>query len=548
MMKHTFDKIKKTLQLLDEMRTVQEVSCTGFHYKIAGYKTDNVIPEVDDTWQKLEGYLPVSGDDIHIWMIGNISIPQVGDSEFTVLEFSDNVSNSSIQTCVYVDGEMIQEFDKNHHWVRLEAGKEYQIGLYHYYTQLNPYRQVHLGIKVISEKIERLYYDMEVPFEVMNVLSTEDRNCRVICNKLEQACNLIDFREPHSETFYDSIENADRYLQREFYDKECGHNHVTVHCIGHSHIDIAWFWTTRQTREKIQRTISMVLKLMDEYPEYRFMLTQPQLFQFLKEEAPMLFEKVKQRVTEGRFEIEGAMWLEADGNLPGGESFIRQILAGKQFIRKEFGKESRLLWIPDVFGYSAALPQILQKFGVDRFVTGKISWNDTNRMPNDTFYWQGIDGSRIFTQFLTTKDFAHPDKLRDYVQLAGSLTAEEIKSSWDVYRNKSYNNEVITTYGYGDGGGGPTREMLERQRRFAHGLPGMPRTKLSSVNEFLDHAQKNFEKSCMELQRTPEWVGELYLEYHRGTYTSMAKNKKKNRQGEFLLHNAEVLATSMMVL
>ena len=280
---------------------------------------------------------------------------------------------------------------------------------------------------------------------------------------------------------------------------------------------------------------------MYEYSEFTFMLSQPQIFFYLKEEAPELYERVKEKVKEGRFEIDGAMWVEADGNLPSGESFIRQVLFGKAFMKDEFGVESKTLWIPDVFGYSAALPQILKKCNVDRFVTGKISWNDTNRMPNDTFYWRGIDGTEIFTHFLTTKDFINPDKSRDFVMFNGVLDAREVKSTWDMYKNKEYNHEVFTTYGYGDGGG-PTYDMIEKQRRFAYGLPGMPITKTESLDHILNTIKQNFDASCEQLGRTPKWSGELYLEYHRGTYTSIAKNKKKNRQSEFLLQNAEAIS------
>ena len=547
-MKHIHEKIEKTLLMLRDLEVVQQINCRGFQYKVTGYKEGNRVPVVDDTWEELTDNILISEKDVHTWIVGDVRIPKVKEGEYAVLEFYESNTKCDVQTCFYVDGELLQEFDKNHIWARLEDDKEYRVAFYNYYSLITPYMGVRPSVKIISEKVEKLYYDMAVPFDAMSVLSADSIEYKKIGKYLINACNLIDFREPHTREFYKSIDNAISYLQKEFYEKECGDRGVTVHCIGHSHIDVAWTWRTAQTREKIQRTISMVLKLMDEYPEHRFMLTQPQLFQFLKEEAPELFEKVKERVAEGRFEVEGAMWLEADGNLPSGESFIRQIIYGKRFIREEFGKESRLFWIPDVFGYSAALPQILRKCGVDRFVTGKISWNDTNRMPNDTFYWRGIDGSRIFAQFLTTRDFNFPDKTMQCVNFNGVLNAEDIQSSWENYRNKEYSNEIITSYGYGDGGGGPSREMLERQRRFAYGLPGMPKTKISSVNEFLDCVSKNFEKSCKELQKTPEWTGELYLEYHRGTYTSMAKNKKKNRFGEFLLYNAELLSVNTMLL
>ena len=193
---------------------------------------------------------------------------------------------------------------------------------------------------------------------------------------LEQACNIIDFSVPGSDSFYKSVLDAREYMRTEFFEKECGSSDAVVSLIGHTHIDVAWLWTLDQTREKAQRSFATVMNLMDQYPEYVFMSSQPQLYKYLKEEAPDLYERVKEKVKEGRWEVEGAMWLEADCNLSSGESLVRQVLYGKKFMKDEFGIDSRILWLPDVFGYSAALPQILKKSGVDKFVTSKISWNE----------------------------------------------------------------------------------------------------------------------------------------------------------------------------
>lgn len=224
---------------------------------------------------------------------------------------------------------------------------------------------------------------------------------------------------------------------------------------------MAWLWTVAQTREKAQRSFATVLKLMEQYPEYKFMSSQPQLYQHVKEEAPALYEKIKQAVRDGRWEVEGAMWLEADCNLSSGESLVRQILHGKRFMRQEFGVDSKVLWLPDVFGYSAALPQILKKSGVDKFVTSKISWNEFNKLPYDTFLWEGIDGTDIFTYFLSARDYEKYCENDTGTTYVGYIRPKQVLGTWKRYQQKEYNDQVIITFGYGDGGGGPTKDMLE---------------------------------------------------------------------------------------
>lgn len=203
---------------------------------------------------------------------------------------------------------------------------------------------------------------------------------------------------------------------------------------------------------------------------------------------------------------------------------MRQILQGKKFFKDEFDVDSKILFLPDVFGYSAALPQILKKSGIRHFVTSKIAWNETNTMPVDTFLWEGLDGSEIFTNFITAQDYKGiaPQRYTTYV---GRLNPSEIKGTWNKFIEKQYSNRALTTYGYGDGGGGPTKEMLENQRRLSRGIPGMPITKLPTLLEHLDKKREEFDTSCQKLHRIPKWVGELYLEFHRGTYTSIAKKQ-----------------------
>ena len=351
-------------------------------------------------------------------------------------------------------------------------------------------------------------------------------------------------RKEGSKEYYESLEKAQEYITKEFYEKYCdGEKSPIIYCVGHTHIDCAWLWTLRVTEDKAVRSFSTVLELMKEYPEYVFMSSQPQLYKYVKKNAPDVYEQIKERVKEGRWEPDGGMFVEADCNIASGEALVRQFVHGQRFFKEEFGVDNEILWLPDVFGYSAALPQILQKCGIPYFMTTKISWNEFNKMPYDTFEWEGIDGSRVLTHFVPTRDYNKAaveggTETEHFTTYNGYINPSQMKGAWARYSQKYLNEEVLCSFGFGDGGGGPTKDMLENQRRLAKGLPGMPRTKMSTAKEFF-HV---LDKHVTDKKYLPTWVGELYLEYHRGTYTSMARNKKFNRKAEFAYQNEEMYA------
>jgi alpha-mannosidase len=247
-----------------------------------------------------------------------------------------------------------------------------------------------------------------------------------------------------------------------------------------------------------------------------------------------LFEAIKQKINEGRWEPMGGMWVEADCNLSGAESLARQFLLGRTFFREHFGvdAESPVLWLPDVFGYAWALPQLIQQAGLKYFMTIKIGWSQYNRLPYDTFMWQGIDGTQILTHFSTVKEFGS-----EYASTYNSMAnAKEALGTWSNFQQKELQKDLLMAYGYGDGGGGPTREMLENIEVMKN-FPALPQVKQSSVKQFFETIEPLVDSKMM-----PVWNGELYLEYHRGTYTSQARNKRANRKSEFLLHDAEFLS------
>ena len=274
----------------------------------------------------------------------------------------------------------------------------------------------------------------------MKCLDKNSCEYAAICDALDKTTLCLDFRGLMCEDFLKSVKEAGEYIRNEFYGKLCGKDaYGEISLIGHTHIDVAWMWTLAQTVEKSQRSFSTVINLMRQYPDYIFMSSQPQLYEYVKQTDPGLYEKIRTAISDGRWESEGAMWLEADTNLISGESLIRQIIYGKKFMRDEFGAESKILWLPDVFGYSAALPQILKKCGVDKFFTAKISWSETNKFPHDNFIWQGIDGSEVFAVLSDS-----------YVK---RLEPGMIKDSLKKHTDKKYSSTHIATFGFGDGGG-----------------------------------------------------------------------------------------------
>jgi alpha-mannosidase len=297
--------------------------------------------------------------------------------------------------------------------------------------------------------------------------------------------------------------------------------------IGHAHIDSAWLWPVRETIRKCARTFSNVLALMDENPDFLFACSSAQQFAWMKEFYPELFGRIKERVIEGRFIPVGGMWVESDTNLPGGEAMARQFVAGKGFFLREFGIEPPEVWLPDSFGYSAAMPQIVRAAGSQYFLTQKPSWNETNVMPHHTFDWEGIDGTRVFTHFPPVDTYN------------SVLSGEELARAQRNYREKGEANSSLVPFGYGDGGGGPTREMLAAASR-TKSLEGSPTVQIQSPTAF-------FEQAKAEYPSPPVWSGELYLEFHRGTYTSQARTKRGNRRSEHLLREAELWATAATV-
>ncbi len=329
----------------------------------------------------------------------------------------------------------------------------------------------------------------------------------------EPAVSMIELRESPDPLFVLNQLELVRWQPPAASDARIDLGAHTITAVGHAHIDTAWLWPLREVRRKCARSWSTQVELMDQYPDFVFACSQPAQYEWVKESYPDLYRRIKEKAAAGQWEPVGAMWVEADCNLPSGEALVRQLLHGKRYFMREFGYETRILWLPDVFGYPGNLPQLIKESGCDYFLTQKLSWNDTNKPEHHTFWWEGIDGTRVFTHFPPADTYN------------GDFSAEQVEFSARNFKDAASSNRSLYLFGYGDGGGGPTAEMIES----AHSL-GVP---MGTAIDFFDRASAD----AHDLATVR---GELYFELHRGTYTSQARTKRLNRRAQDALREAEM--------
>lgn len=492
------------------------------------------------------------GRDRYLWLERTVKLPEAKEGCETVglFDFGETGGgyNSGFESLLYVDGHPYQGVDTHHKevifrgkegkevcltfllWTGLEGGGEHT-SFYHQCRQAD--------VAYLHKKTDELYYFAKAITETLLILPPEDEQYAKLKAALDRTFSCINWDE---ESFYETAEKAHDMLMDEL-DRMEKSTEVTVNVVGHTHIDVAWLWRLKHTREKAQRSFSTVLRLMELYDEYIFLQTQPQLYKYVKEDCPELYEKIRQKAAEGKWEPDGGMWVEADCNLSSGEALVRQFLYGTRFLEQEFGKKCEYLWLPDVFGYSWALPQILKQCEINTFMTTKISWNQFNSIPDDLFWWRGIDGSEILTYFVNTPGEGQDMDTR-YATYNGMVTPHAVLGSWNKFKNKDLSRDTLISYGYGDGGGGVTRDMLEL-RRAMDVIPGLPHVKSVQAGEFFRKLHENVENTDRYVHT---WDGELYLEYHRGTYTSQAYNKKTNRHMENKLVQTEWLSSLAYIL
>ncbi|HEX8730775.1 MAG TPA: hypothetical protein VF725_01835, partial [Ktedonobacterales bacterium] len=379
---------------------------------------------------------------------------------------------------------------------------------------------------------EALYHLLSAGCDLLDALDASDPLLYPLAQALDSGYDELDLREPiNAGAALQSLRARLAELRAAYPPRE----RPTITAIGHGHLDVAWLWQTRHTREKAARTFSIATALMSHYPEYHFLHTTPQVFAWLERDYPDIFTRTRARVAEGRFEVGGAMWVESDTNIVSGESLVRQIMYGQRYLRETFGAEYDALWLPDTFGYTWALPQIMLRSGLRVFMTTKMSWSDTNRIPHDTFRWRGLDGSETLAHFVTTP--ALPiNPAFDSDTYNATLDVLSARMLWERYREKAVNHDLLLIYGHGDGGAGPTRQSIESYRALRE-LPGLPEVQLGRADHYF-HALRERVWPHPDLAT---WDGELYLEFHRGVYTTQAWLKRLHRQIEGLLLLAETL-------
>lgn len=539
-------RVKVICQELEKLKVKQKFEIPKWQYKEGFFITPQEAEEDATEWKEFDSKtMHWYGPDRHCWFKVSYTVPEELEGTRMWMHVSTQIDEAdhgrNPQFLVFINGEPIQGMDLNHLDVLLReeaaAGETLDIQLQAYTGTLHSEFALNADMREIDAAIEKLYYDLWTPLMAFTRMEAESQDRLALTHALNETVNLLDLRNPYSEEFYASLQAASDYIEQKLYKELAGWSEIVATCIGHTHIDVAWWWTVAQTREKVARSFSTVLKLMEEYPNYRFMSSQPQLYWFVKERYPKLYERIKERVREGRWEPEGGMWVEADCNLTSGESLVRQFMHGKRFFKEEFGVDNRILWLPDVFGYSGALPQIMKKCGIDYFMTTKLAWNQFNKVPYDTMYWKGIDGTQILTYLITTLDVGQPTE-NFFTTYNGILHPDSIMGGWTRYQNKDINNDILICFGYGDGGGGPDRVMLETSKRMEQGIRGIPKVRQVFARTFFDELKER----VAEDRRLPVWEGELYFEYHRGTYTSMARNKRSNRKAELGLMDLELLS------
>ncbi|MGV2919088.1 alpha-mannosidase [Streptomyces alfalfae] len=384
------------------------------------------------------------------------------------------------------------------------------------------YRFASADLAVLDEEVWRLVLDIEVLTELMEQLEADRPRRHEILRALEDMLDALDLHD------VSGTAAAARAALAEVLARPAHASAHRVSAAGHAHIDSAWLWPLRETVRKASRTFANVTALAEEYPELVFACSQAQQYAWVKEHQPHIWERIKKAVADGTWAPVGSMWVESDANMPGGEALARQITHGMRFFREELGVRTEEIWLPDSFGYTAAFPQLAKLAGVRWFLTQKLSWNQSNKMPHHTFWWEGIDGSRVFTHFPPVDTYNS--------QFHGAELAHAERN----FADKGRATRSLAPFGWGDGGGGPTREMMERARRL-RSLEGSPRVEIEKPSAFFAAAEEEYGA------RAPVWSGELYLELHRATYTTQAATKRGNRRSEHALREAELWCTAAAV-
>lgn len=484
----------------------------------------------DTTWFRLTGGIPESFAGRRVEIVCDLG-------------FDKNMPGFQHEGLVYTpDGEAVRSLNPRAMWIPVaesaKAGAKFEYFVeaasnpvildYHPFLPTRQgewqtagedplYRIRRVDIAIFEHEVFELVHDVEVLLQLAIELPGDSTRRARILAALDRALDRVDLHR---------IAETATAARDELKDVLASPAEASAHqltAVGHAHIDSAWLWPLRETVRKVARTCSSMATLLDEDDDFIYAMSSAQQYAWMRDERPEVFARVKQAVADGRFVPIGGMWIEPDAVLPSGESFVRQITYGQRFFREEFGIECRGAWLPDSFGYSGALPQILKGAGFEWFLTQKISWNQVNVFPHHSFEWEGIDGSRIFTHFPPMDTYN------------SELSGMEVAKAARQFKEKAVASSSLAPVGWGDGGGGTTREMVARGKRMKN-LEGSPQVRFEDPNTF-------FERAMAELPMPGVWVGELYLELHRGTFTTQHKTKQGNRLAQRLLFEAELWCT-----
>jgi alpha-mannosidase len=448
-----------------------------------------------------------------------------------------------MQGMLYLNGSAYHGLDQYHRLVYLPEGPDYCFaasvwtGLAELDWQPNP--SFHLA-RIDSGAVQ-LSYDLVILADALQALPADDPARPRVERIAEMALGAIDWGSVGSERFRRGLLSAHQRVEAALSELTTAAYEPTLTAVGHAHIDCAWLWPISQTREKAGRTWTTALRLMERYPEYRFVASTPLQYEMVKQRFPETFAGIHERIREGRWEAVGGMWVEADCNLPDGESLARQLLVGTRYFEREFGVSPRVVWLPDSFGFTWSLPTLMAAAGLPYFVTHKLSWSTTNRIPHDTFRWRGPEGSEVLAHFLCTPSLT-PGEHTTY---NGHLLPSVARGAWRRFQDRHLQDELLVAFGWGDRGGGPTIDMIEAGRRLKS-LPGFPRVEMGRVHGFFERLEQRL--ATQDPAEIPVWDGELYLEYHRGTYTGQARQKRRNALAQRLFHTAELYAATARAL
>ncbi len=494
-------------------------------------------------WMPLtDSFIPRMEEDSLIWLRGSFSgkTSEYNWCPCLVAEFYNDEPGGDremVEGALWVDGSLYQGFDRHHREVLLPdiaPGLECQLTLRVYFKPHHRYCRVGAcRLHRLHLPAYRFYQKMSCLVEVLDISQQESPRTQALLELMEKILSMIPFTDPGSQDFYRAIETAEERLT--IPSELTGGAWATARVTGHAHIDLAWLWPVSETLLKVDQTFANACRLMEEYPHFTFIQSQPQLYEFARARQGDLFDKIKSYTAQGRWIPQGSTWVECDCNIPSGESLVRQFLYGRNYFRKHFDTDCSIFWVPDTFGFNGQIPQIMKLSGVDYFVTSKISWNQCTRFPHDSFRWQGIDGTTVLASFLNASRW-NENQAATYNSM---LNPSEVRGAWADYAQKDIFNEVIISYGYGDGGGGPTREMLERMNVIG-GLSGIPEVTPGNPLDTFHQLEKIQDQ-------LPRWRGELYLEYHRGTLTSRGEIKRWNRRAEDALNLLETAMALKML-